>query len=290
MVEIEFSWSECKTMYFGRGQAPNLAVEDELERHDFEPLDAFKDPGVVLSPELKHHIQVDAADKKARNAAFLLRWVFRHLPTKLFLRAYNALVWPVLEYCIQVWSPTTLGDMAKIENVQSMATKLVPAIRMFPYEVRLTFLGLIWVFNILKGKVRLDQARFFTLRPPCNRRAHLLTLLKPTALTAARAHSFVVRVVSPWNKLPQEAIDSPSKEVCKRRLDASWARVFQDCPKARRLLAPSPPSHLSLPIGRIEWREPWRVAWRASPELGFCVISPFIVQGVPRRRVERRKP
>ncbi len=36
--------------------------------------------------------------------------------------------------------------------------------------------------------------------------------------------------------------------------------------------------------------EPWRVAWRASPELGFCVISPFIVQGVPRRRVVRRKP
>ncbi len=37
-------------------------------------------------------------------------------------------------------------------------------------------------------------------------------------------------------------------------------------------------------------REPRRVAWRASPELGFCLISPFIVQGVPRRRVERRKP
>ncbi len=62
-----------------------------------------------------------------------------------------------------------------------MATKLVPAIRMFPYEVRLAILGLIsmhrrrlrsdliWVLKILKGKVRLDPASFFILRPPCNR-------------------------------------------------------------------------------------------------------------------------
>ncbi len=53
--------------------------------HDLEPLDAFNDLGVVLSPELEHHIQVDAEVKKARNTAFLIRRVFRHLPTKVFL-------------------------------------------------------------------------------------------------------------------------------------------------------------------------------------------------------------
>ncbi len=115
-------------MHFGRGHEPILAAEDELQRHDLEPLDAFKDLGDVLNPELKHHIQVDVAVKKSRNAAFLIRRVFRHLPTKVFLRANTALLQPVLEYCIQVWSTTTLGDMAKIENVQRMATKLVPAI------------------------------------------------------------------------------------------------------------------------------------------------------------------
>ncbi len=135
---------------------------------------------------MKNHIQVDAAVQKARNAAFLIRRVFRHRPTKVFPRANTALVRPMLEYCIQVWSPTTLGDMAKIDNVQRMATKLVPAIRMLPYEVRLAILGLYsmrrrrlrgdlnWVFKILKGKVRLDPARFFTLRPPCFRRGNPL--------------------------------------------------------------------------------------------------------------------
>ncbi len=47
---MQFSWSKCKTMHFG--QSPNLAVEAALERQDLEPLDAFKDLRVVLSPEL----------------------------------------------------------------------------------------------------------------------------------------------------------------------------------------------------------------------------------------------
>ncbi len=126
---------------------------------------------------MKHHEQVDAAVKKARNAAFLIRWLFRHLLPKVSLRAYTALVRPMLEYYIQVSNPT-----AKIEKVQRMATKLAPAIRMFPFEVRLAILGLfsmhrrrirgdfIWVIKILKRVVRLDPARFFTLRLPCNRR------------------------------------------------------------------------------------------------------------------------
>ncbi len=55
-----------------QNNAPNLAVADDLGRHDLEPLDAFKDLIVVLSPELKYHIQVEAAIKKSREAAFLM--------------------------------------------------------------------------------------------------------------------------------------------------------------------------------------------------------------------------
>ncbi len=68
---MQFSWSKCKT-----SQALDLAVVDELQRHELEPLNAFKDLGVVPSPKLKHHDQFDAAVKKARNAAFLIKCVF----------------------------------------------------------------------------------------------------------------------------------------------------------------------------------------------------------------------
>ncbi len=180
--------------------------------------------------------------RKARSAAYLIRRVFTYLTPEVFLKMYTALVRPVLEYCIQAWSPTTAGDMTQIENVQRMATKLVPSLRFFPYEVRLAILGLffmkrrrlrgdlIWVVKILKEKVRMDPSKLFAPRPPCNRRRHSLTLLKPITLRTSRANSFLVRVVSPWNKLPQHVVDSPSEEVFKRRLAAAWTSLFPDLP------------------------------------------------------------
>ncbi len=52
---------------------------------------------------MTHCDQVDAAVKKVRNTAFLVRWVFRNLPTKVFLGAKTDLVKPALEYCVHVW-------------------------------------------------------------------------------------------------------------------------------------------------------------------------------------------
>ncbi len=150
--DMEFSWAKCKTLHCGHGLAQ---------------VDSFKDLGVLHSPDMKHHEQVDAAVAKARSAAYLIRRAFTFLTPEVFLKAYTALVRPVLEYCIQAWSPTTAGDMTKIENVQRMTTKLVPSLRLFPYEVRLAILGL---FPCLKGKVGMDPSKLFTPRPPCNRR------------------------------------------------------------------------------------------------------------------------
>ncbi len=65
-----------KTMRFWRGQAHNLAVENELKGHNLEPLAAFKDLGVALSPELKPHDQRDLSVKKARSATFLIRLIY----------------------------------------------------------------------------------------------------------------------------------------------------------------------------------------------------------------------
>ncbi len=130
---------------------------------------------------------------------------------------------------MQAWCPTTWGVVSRIGNVQPMTTGLVPRLRVFTDGVRMAILGLfsgkrrrwrgdlIWVFKSLKGIARLDPNNMFTLRPPCNKRGHSLTLLKPMALTAARANPFAVRVISPWSKFSQKVIGSSSDEVFKRR-------------------------------------------------------------------------
>jgi len=34
-----------------------------------------------------------------------------------------------------------------------------------------------------------------------------------------RKNFFTLRVMEPWNRLPREAVESPSLEICKTRLD-----------------------------------------------------------------------
>ena len=44
-----------------------------------------------------------------------------------------------------------------------------------------------------------------------------------------RKKFFTVRVVRPWNRLPREAVDAPSLEVLKARLDGALGNLGE-CP------------------------------------------------------------
>ncbi len=90
--DIEFNWAKCKILHFGRGHAPDLVVEDELDRHVLEQVDSFRDLGVLHSLDVKHHQKVAAAVVNARSAAFLIRRVFTYPTPEVFLKANTALV------------------------------------------------------------------------------------------------------------------------------------------------------------------------------------------------------
>ncbi len=54
------------------------------------------------------------------------------LTPEVFIKAYTTSERPVLEYCIQVWSPTMAMNMTKIKHVQRTATKLVLSLNLLP--------------------------------------------------------------------------------------------------------------------------------------------------------------
>jgi hypothetical protein len=55
---------------------------------------------------------------------------------------HNALVRPILEYAVKVWSPTLIRDIKRLEEVQARATKLIPALQNKGYQRKLKDLNL----------------------------------------------------------------------------------------------------------------------------------------------------
>ena len=49
----------------------------------------------------------------------------------------KAMVQPILEYGVTVWSPYRKGDIDAVESVQRRATRILPELRGLDYEARL---------------------------------------------------------------------------------------------------------------------------------------------------------
>jgi len=51
---------------------------------------------------------------------------------------------PLVEYCSPVWSPSTIGQIKRVESVQKVFTKKLPGMRYLSYVERLSVLNL-WI-------------------------------------------------------------------------------------------------------------------------------------------------
>ncbi len=114
---------------------------------------------------------------------------------------------------------------------------MVKGCRGLSYEERLEKLSLfslaligdlILACNLSNGSFDLPIEEFFS-RPPCfNLRGHSLKLHHRRFRLNRRKAAFSVRIVEPWNQLPDFAVGSPSADVFKSRLDACTLTLFGD--------------------------------------------------------------
>eukprot|EP00061_Rhincodon_typus_P003332 g19824.t1 len=61
----------------------------------------------------------------------------------VMLRLYRTLVRPLLEYCVQFWSPSYRKDTIKLERVQKRFTRILTGLEGFGYKQRLDMLELL---------------------------------------------------------------------------------------------------------------------------------------------------
>ena len=137
-----------------------------------------------------------------------------------------------------MWSPQYRRHMELLECVQKRATKMSHGLEHLSYEDRLRELGLCSLekrrlqgdlrvaFQYLKRGCKKEGDRLFS-RVCCDRtRGNGFTLKEERFGLDIRKKCFMLRVVRHWHRLPREAVDAPSQDTLKARLDQALSNLI----------------------------------------------------------------
>ena len=232
--QLPFNLQKCKVVHYGKNnphhhyKIGNSNLPDDTEE---------KDLGVTFDNELNFRKHVRNTVAKANSRVGLIKRSFTNLDSKSFMLLYKSLVRPLLEYCCNIWYPTTQFDIKEIEKVQRRATKLMKDVRNKSYTERLRHLNIptliyrrhrndmIQVFRIFNKIDKLDINTFFTLNKTRTTRGHQFKLDKPRVEQNKRMHSFSQRVINPWNKLTHETVNCVTLNSFKTALENEWKNI-----------------------------------------------------------------
>ena len=234
---LKFNADKCTVMHCGHSNPKKvyLMKQEGEQIHELAETKIEKDLGVHVTNTLKPTTHCLRAANKAMVALKLMRMAFDRLKTSNFNQLYTTYVRPHLDFCVQAVGPYMRQDFSALEKVQRRATKLVRGLKFLPYPDRLRRLGLcsmeervrrgdlISTFKILTGKVKLDATKFFEKARNQRTRGHHLKLKKKQVRGQARANFFSNRVITLWNKLPEEVVSAKTTNQFKSRLDRYWA-------------------------------------------------------------------
>ena len=100
--KMSFNVNKCKIMHLGYG---NTKHEYNLNGTVLLETEAEKDLGVIIDNKLKFEQHIKGIVAKANRMIGLIKISFESIDKEMFLNLYKTLIRPLLEYCVQVWSP-----------------------------------------------------------------------------------------------------------------------------------------------------------------------------------------
>lgn len=217
--QMQFNVAKCKVMHIGR---TNPCHQYLMNGQILESTDLERDLGVIHHLDLKASNQCKQAYGKAsRMLGLIYRTIVNKTPS-IMVRLYKTLVRPHVEYCAVAWSPHYIKDKQLIEKVQHRFTRMLPSLKSLPYEDRNRQLGLwtleerrnradvIEVYRMFHGQSSVSWQRFFDLNLDSRTRGHSYKLVKHRCNTLLRQHFFSERVITVWNALDADTVESSS--------------------------------------------------------------------------------
>ncbi len=169
----------------------------------------MKDPGVTVTSTFKTSLHYQQAVNRARRTLIQPRREFAVLTLEIFRLLYQALVRPILEYGQPASSPSLQRDIALMDRIQRLATRMVKGMRELPYEERLRRPNLsslerrrlredlIPAYNIFHGRLDFPQEEFFEASAERNLRRHNFKIRHRSLRLFRRKADYSVRLPGP---------------------------------------------------------------------------------------------
>ena len=254
-LESIYQWSTENNMTFNSEKFECIRYGKRNDIHDttiylsdvgsaITPKDQINDLGVLVSSNCQFNSHLDNVVKTANK---LCGWILRTFKTrtpKLMVLLWKSLVLSKLEYCSQLWSPTTKGNIQMLEMVQRSFIRKIDEMRHLDYWTQLKKLRLyslerrrerymiIYTWRMLEGQVPdITSGKIYYINEGSRlgRKCSSPSIRNnaPPDVKRIRYASLAVKGPQLFNILPAELrnLGNRSIEIFKRALDKFLAVV-----------------------------------------------------------------
>ena len=152
-LDVVYQWAEDNNMILNSSKFELLQYGDKNKINtpysylssigkDIVPQDTVKDLGVQMSANCSFSCHIETVISRVNK---MVSWALRNFACRsktFILTIWKTILLPHLDYCSQLWSPSTVGDIKRLELVQKCFIKKMNSLEELSYWEILKELGL----------------------------------------------------------------------------------------------------------------------------------------------------